>query len=177
MSTATSSRSAAQAQAGFTALEWLIAVLIAAVVLTAAIVGLRSVQLRKQSEGIAQEIAADLAFARTAAMGSARPVHLLTTTDGQGYRVLICESLQECAADTPVHKVVSLPRDYRVTPARRFAFNAPRGLLAAETQSVCVIGPAPAPQLKVELRQSLSHPQLCAVGEAAGALPACSSGC
>lgn len=177
MSPKTPSDRSGRAQAGFTALEWLIAVLIASLVLTAAVVGLRSVQLRKQSEGIAQEIAADLAFARTAAMGSARPVHLLTSTDGLSYRVLICETLQDCAADTPVHKTVSLPRDYRVTPARRFAFNAPRGLLAAETQSVCVSGPSPAPQLKVELRQSLSHPQLCAVGEASGALPACSSGC
>ena len=162
---------------GFTALEALIAVAVAAAVVTAAVVGLSGLRARKQSEGLSQELVADLVLARSAALGGARPVHLLTSSDGRGYRVLSCDSLETCPADSPVLKSVDLPASHQITPLRRFAFQAPRGLLGVPSQSVCVLGPASTPILKVELRDAVSQPQVCAVGGAVGLMPACASGC
>ena len=168
---------ARRSQRGFTLLEWLIGALVAAIVVTGALAGLRQLYTAKQVDGASLELAADLQWARARAMGSSQPVHLVTADDGRGWRVLVCSSVSACASDSPVLKAVTLAGTVGISAQRRFAFDAPRGLLNAGSQSACLNSSSSSTTIKVEITQALGPSQRCAVGTATAGLSTCSGPC
>ena len=164
-------------QCGFTMVEWLVTVTVLLIVLAGVVSGVRGLQQRKQMEGAAQTLAADLHLARAQATGSAQAISVTTQSDGRGYALRRCPTAAACDAASPVVKAVTLPSGVSITPGRTFQFQSPKGVLTPTTQSACLTaGPTQVP-LKVHIDSSLAVAQTCAVGQASGGLPVCNSAC
>lgn len=162
---------------GFTMIEWMVTALVAIIVMLGVVTGLRSFQARKQIEGLAQNLAADLNLARAAAAGAAQSVQLNSTADGRGWRLVRCDASVGCSAATDVFKAVNLPPEVSITASRSFEFRAPRGVVQPSAQSACLTAGSTVTPLKVGIETALGTPTVCGVGASVGSLPACSSGC
>lgn len=162
---------------GFTMIEWMVTALVAVIVMLGVVAGLRSFQARKQIEGLAQNLAADLNLARATAAGAAQSVQLSSTADGRGWRLVRCDASAGCNAGADVFKAVDLPSEVNITASRSFEFRAPRGVVQPATQSACLTAGSAVTPLKVGIETALGTPTVCGVGASVGSLPACSSGC
>jgi len=147
-----------------------------AVVVTASVAGVQSLRARKQLEGAAQELAADVNGARARSLGSLHAVQLLTAADGRSYRLLSCSGVN-CPVDGVLLKRLDLSPGLSVSGNRSFTFNAPRGELSGGTQRVCLTVSGSSQVLQVNVGAALEGPTVCAVGAADRGLPACLSAC
>lgn len=172
------SRSARSRQVqGFSMIEWAITCLVVIVALSGVVSSMRGFQARKQLEGVAQNLMADLNLARTASMGAAQAVVLTTASDGGSWRLLRCDARAGCGSGGDTFKVVNLPPEVRLTPNQSFTYQAPRGALQSAAMSVCLSGGQGVPTLKVGVLNALGVATVCGIGGSSGGVAACTSGC
>lgn len=162
---------------GFTMIEWLVTAAVTLIVLLGVVTGLRSFQARKQVEGLAHNLVADLNLARSAALGASQSVRLSTSGDGRSWQLVRCATAAACSTGGDAFKVTTVPPNVALSPNRSFTFSAPRALAAPASQSVCLTAGASVTPLKVAIESTVGTPSLCAVGGASSGLPACSSAC
>lgn len=103
-------------QRGLTLIELLIGVTLAAIVLMITIPGFRELLERRRVEGVANELSADLQFARTEAVSRQATVTVATNAAGTQYTVA-----------SNVTKTVDLPTGITVTPSINRTYDGFRG--------------------------------------------------
>lgn len=108
---------------GFTVIELMAVVVVLAVLLTLAVPAFMDLLARQRLEGAANELSADLQYARSEAVSRQLDVALRTLADGSGYSIT--------AASTPTPtliKSVTLPDEVTVTDNTTLTYTGMRGI-------------------------------------------------
>lgn len=108
---------------GFTVIELMAVVVVLAVLLTLAVPAFMDLLARRRLEGAANELSADLQYARSEAVSRQLDVALRTLADGGGYSIT--------AASTPTPtliKRVTLPDEVTVTENVALTYTGMRGI-------------------------------------------------
>lgn len=102
---------------GFTVIELLVVIVLIAIAMTIAIPSFRGILENRRVEGVANELSADLQYARSEAVARQANVVLATAADGLSYTI----------TGIPVTKTVTLPAGITVTPSITRTFDPLRG--------------------------------------------------
>ena len=149
-------------QYGVTAVELMVVVVIAAILATIAIPSFSDLIARRKIEGLANELSADLQFARSESISRNADVSLTATT---GSYVI-------ARGPTTIKNVATLPTSTSLT-AGSITFTAFRGLSASAT-SFTVSNSAVSNQLKV-IVNTMGRTLICAPSSAWGSYALCPS--
>lgn len=109
---------------GFTVVELMACLAVAAILLKTAVPSLLDQVARARLQGALNELSIDLHYARSQAVRERRAITVSTTTSGNGY------TLRNASATL---KTVSLPVGVVLTPNLNIAFDALRGMADAAT--------------------------------------------
>lgn len=143
---------------GFTLIELMVTIAIAAILLAVVVPSLSDLLARRRLEGMANELSADLQYARTESVSRRLPVRLSTLVGGGGYTVIADP------AGTPVTlKTVTLTDGVSVTASTTMTYTPLRGLpneTAAADVSIDVASARTAGTLRV-ISNFMGRVQLC----------------
>jgi type IV fimbrial biogenesis protein FimT len=144
--------SASHRQRGFTAIELMVVVVIAGVLLTLALPAFNDLMARRRIEGQANELVSDLAYAKTEAVQRNRNVLLRTDPGGTtcwivavmpdppGTATCNCTATPRCTGGAIELKTVTLANDISVSQNREFQFEPVRGAMAAAAAASAAVG-------------------------------------
>lgn len=119
-------------QAGFSLIELLVVVAVVAVTVTVAVPSFSESFARRRVEGVANELSADLQYARAQAVGNNARVSLVTSASGYSIS-------GTTASRTETYKTVVLPSGLSVTQPVTVAYEAQRGILDASVVAAAPI--------------------------------------
>ncbi len=108
---------------GFTVIELMAVVVVLAVLLTLAVPAFLDLLARRRLEGVANELSADLHYARSEALTRQVDVALQTLADGSGYRITAAT-----APTATLIKRITLPDEVTLTDSFTLTYTAMRGI-------------------------------------------------
>jgi len=140
---------------GFTLIELMVTIAIAAILLAVVVPSFSDLLARRRLEGMANELSADLQYARTEAVSRRLPVRLSTLVGGTGYTVVADPT------GTPLTlKTVTLTDGVSVTASTTMTFTPLRGLPNETTVSIDVASTRTAGTLRL-ISNFMGRVQLC----------------
>lgn len=153
---------------GFTLIEMMVTVSVAAVVLMVTVPSFVHMFTRVRVEGTGNELSADLQYARTEAIRRRQEVYLKTNSDGSGYAIA-------ASAATPVQlKGVVFSNGVRVTEGEvEVLYDAMRAMVQTE-RTVTLSDSANRAQLRIFVNK-MGRVEMCSPGGSISSYPACAS--
>ena len=151
-------------QHGLTLIELLIGITLVAIVLTITIPGFRELLERRRIEGVANELSADMQFARTEAVSRQTTISVVTNAAGTQYNVI-----------SNVTKQVDLPSGITVTPSVTRTYEGMRGTATGTSggnESIDVASTATTATLRVN-GSFMGRVQVCSPGQTLKGYPEC----
>ena len=115
-----------QAQSGFSLIESLVVVAIAAILTAVAMPAFMDQMARRRLEGVASELSSDLQYARSEAISKNQAVQLLAAADGRSYSINYVS-----APVSPPLKFQALPTGMTTSAGVGVQFDALRGMAAS----------------------------------------------
>jgi type IV fimbrial biogenesis protein FimT len=148
-------------QRGFTLIELMVALAVAAVLLTVAVPSFFESTARSRLEGVVNELAIDLQYARSEAVRERAPVVVLVVSNGASYTI---------TNPTATLKTVTLPAGVTLTSGATVSYDALRGISQATTFTATASGLTPTIRVSTN---ALGRVQVCAPTGKFGSAPAC----
>lgn len=152
---------------GFTLVEMMAVVAIAAVLLAVAVPSFIAATARARLEGAANELSVDLQYARSEAIRRRTSATLSVNADGGGYTLTYFDPT---SASNVNFKTVTMPATVTVTGSATVQFTSLRGLAAAQTIDISSTKTSAA--LRVATNAT-GRVQLCTPSSGFGGYPAC----
>ena len=148
-------------QRGFTLIELMVALAVAVVLLSTAVPSFFESTARARLQGVVNELAIDLQYARSQAVRERAAVALTVAADGASYTI---------ADATATLKTVVLPRGVTLTAGAAVNFDALRSLSTATLFDATVSGVTGSLRVNTNV---LGRVQTCSLSTAFGGYPAC----
>jgi len=159
-----------RSEAGFTMIELMVIITIAAILLALAVPSFTESLARRRLEGVTNELNADLQFTRTQAVSNNASVSLVTSA--HGYTVSGVTTVSSVASPVTVtYKTITLDSTISLTPSMTVTMDGYRGMSSAAT-TITVSDSQTSATLEVKV-DTVGRIQICAPGVSFGGYVAC----